>query len=383
MKNVLLLIESSETGGAEQLFAQLVHRLDGERYHPTAALLYPGWLQGHLQQLGHQPQLLPTGRGGFDLRLLRGLSGEVRRRRVDLIHAHLFTAGVYASLASIFSGVPVIATFHGTMDVAGNDRLRFVKWQILNRYARANVFVSGYLRDYFVEAGLAASGKARVIHNGIDCERFSLAPSRAEARRALHLDPDAFVVGCVGDLRPAKDYPTALRAAALLKKALPGFKLLIAGTPTALLADLQALRRALGLDGCVEFLGYCPAVEALLPAFDVYLSSSSSEGFSLTVAEAMAAGIPVVATCSGGPEELVEDGVNGLLVPVGAPQRIAEAIHWLSRHGEEGKTMAATGLRRVAARFSLGAMVEHYQELYEEVWRGQRMAAALHAGAAD
>jgi glycosyltransferase involved in cell wall biosynthesis len=371
-KNILFIIESSETGGAESVFAELVGRIDRERYVPHVALLYDGWLLDRLRAGGIAPHLIPNRRGGFDVQMLRGIGKLIRQKRIDLVHSHLFTTNLYSSVCGALTGVPVISTFHGTMDVAANDRFKRLKWQMINGLSRKVVFVSRSLQAYFVGQKLANSTRSQVIYNGIDIDRFRRGPDKAAARRALNLSFDSFVVGCVGDLRQAKDYQSALRAISLLKQEIPELKLVIVGSKVGLHRELESLSASLGLGDDVQFLGFRPDVENVLPAFDVYLSSSVSEGFSLTVVEAMATGLPVVATRSGGPEEIIQHGENGLLVDVGAPEKIAAAVEMLYRDRKTAALFSQAGMRRAAANFSIQAMVDSYQALYGKFCQGKR-----------
>lgn len=367
---ILLLIESSETGGAETVVAELAERIERTRFSPVVGVLRDGWLVDRLRSRGIEPIIVPSSRGGFDLRLLRGIRRLVRELGIELIHSHLFTTNVYAGIACLGTGVPVISTFHGTMDVATSDRASRLKWAAVNRCSRRVVFVSRYLEAHFVGAGLAARGIREVIYNGVDLERFSGTATRVEARRELSIEPDEFVIGCVGDLRPSKDYATAIEAAAILRDVIPRLRVLIAGSTTDLLAELLAVRERLGLNAVVEFVGFQHRIERFFPALDVYLTTSSSEGFSLTVVEAMAAGIPVVATRSGGPEELISDGVTGLLAGVGNPTAIAAAIRRLRSEPGLADRLRVAGQEEARARFSVTAMVNTYQELYARVLRG-------------
>lgn len=363
---VLQLIESSETGGAEAVFAELCARLAPPQHSVTAAVLYEGWLVDHLRSRGIAPVLVPTRAGGLDVPLLRGIRRLVRDHRIDLVHAHLFTTSVYAGAACIGLGVPVVATFHGTMDVDAGDWAKRLKWAALNRTATRTVFVSAALRDHFLRQGLARQDRSIVIHNGIDLARFR-AGDRQRARDRLGLPHDSFVIGCVGDLRPSKDYATMLAAVSRLPTTGRQVRTVVAGTHTALLPELIAQRDALGLGATVEFIGHRSDVAELLPAFDIYLTTSVSEGFSLTVVEALATGLPVVATRSGGPEEILEDGVTGVLVPPGDAARIAEAVQAIRTQPTTAARLAAAGTAAARQRFSIETMLAAYETLYAEL----------------
>lgn len=368
-QRILLIIESSETGGAESMFLELVRRLDRRHWAPHVALLYEGWLLDRLREIGDTPLQLPTRKGPFDFALLHGLARTIRNYHIDLVHSHLFATNLYSSTTGALLGVPVISTFHGTMDVSEHDRLKNLKWKVINRFSRRVVFVSDYLRRHFVACGLASPQKAEVVYNGVDIERFRHTLPKLEARSKLGVSPTGFVIGCVGDIRPAKGYETALRAVSLLTRHIPELTLLICGTPTPLQRDLESLAESLGLRNKAHFLGFRSDIERVLPAFDVYLSSSVSEGFSLTVVEAMAAGIPVVATRSGGPDEIIRNRETGLLENVGSHEDIAAAILSLYRDPSLRAALSDAARNDVEKRFSIGTMIHSYQRLYQQCVR--------------
>lgn len=366
-RHILYLIESSETGGAENIFSQLVNGIDKQRYTPHVALLYHGPLYDRLVADGLSPVLIDTRAGALDFRLLLGIFRLVRRLDIQLVHSHLFTTNVYASAVRFLTGVPVISTFHGVVDVSPDDSCRKVKWLVINRFSSSVVFVSEGLQREFVRAHLASSQKSRVIYNGVDFSKFQALLPRGEARRRLGIEDAAYVIGCVGDLRPAKGYRYALQSISIITEKIPEAVLIIAGTKTELYQELLALCDELKIQRYVRFLGYRDDVADVFAALDVYLSCSLSEGFSLTVVEAMAAGVPVIATRSGGPEEIVLDGTTGVLVDVAEPAQMAGAILSYRNDPAFGRCVAAAAKRDAGKRFSLQGMIHSYQELYDSI----------------
>jgi glycosyltransferase involved in cell wall biosynthesis len=178
----------------------------------------------------------------------------------------------------------------------------------------------------------------------------------------------------VGRLSPEKDVTTLLKAAALVVERHPSFRLQIAGAgPCGV--ELAALAGSLGLMDRVEFLGDVSDVPALLARASLFVLPSVTEGLPLTVLEAMACGLPVVATRVGGTPEAVADGVSGLLVPPREPGLLAGAI--LRVHGDAGfaAQMGLAGHQRAKAQFDVRTMVSRYESLYKEVL-GQSQAVA-------
>jgi glycosyltransferase involved in cell wall biosynthesis len=132
------------------------------------------------------------------------------------------------------------------------------------------------------------------------------------------------------------------------------------------------LHAVLDLGDTVRFLGFREDVAGVLEDLDIYVSSSTAEGFSLTTVEAMASGVPVVATRSGGPEEIVEDGVTGVLVPTHSPEKLAEAIHELAQDPARRRRMADAARTAAGKRFAIATMLRKYEALYESCLQDRR-----------
>jgi glycosyltransferase involved in cell wall biosynthesis len=203
--------------------------------------------------------------------------------------------------------------------------------------------------------------RVQVIHNGIDGERF-VAAERDGVRRELGLG-DAFVVGTAAVLTRQKGLFHLLEAARLVKAADPGIRFVVAGDGP-LRAELEARARTLGVDDVVRFVGYRRDVPELLAALDLHVMPSLWEGLPLALLEALASGKPIVATRVGGNPEVVEDGVNGLVVPPADPAAIARAVLALRRDPAARARMQAANLERFARRFSVGAMTAAHLRAY-------------------
>jgi glycosyltransferase involved in cell wall biosynthesis len=366
-KTVLHLIDTGGPGGAETIYLNLVAGLDRSRWRSVAVVPTRDWLHGALARRGIEPHVLGSS-GAFDARYLLALLGVIRRERVDLVQAHLLASGVYGSLAAAVAGIPLVCTFHGIVDVDPSERLRRVKLGILSRRRNRVVFVSDSLRRAFHARGDATRARAHVVFNGIDAAAH-VRPQDEAVRRELGVASDDVLVGAVGNIRPSKAYPVLLEAAALLRRNSPrAYRFVIVGdTRSPLHAELLEQRRALGLEETVQFTGFREDMHRLMSAFDVYALSSSAEGFSLSTVQALAAGVPVVATRCGGPEEILADGESGILVPTGNPAALASAIESIAADADRRRQLVEAGRRLVARRFTLEAMVRGYEAIYEEV----------------
>ncbi|HEU5218714.1 MAG TPA: glycosyltransferase family 4 protein [Gemmatimonadales bacterium] len=366
MRTVLHLIDTWGPGGAETVFTELVLGLDPVRFRSRAAVVARGWVHDTLVQGGAVPEILATS-GALDLSYLRSLRQRIRRDKVAIVHGHLLGSALYGSMAARLAGIPAVATFHGHADLPEGDRLRSLRFRILNQTASRVVFVSERLRQAFLNATPLRPDITTVIPNGLDL-RDCHPGDGSRLREGLGIAPDELVIGAVGNVRAAKGYEDLLRAVARL--ALPGrrWRLVIVGQTNHPPWDrLQEVIGELGLQERVLFTGFRTDVGDLLRTFDVFALSSTNEGFSLSTVQAMATGLPVVVTRSGGPEEIVRDEVDGLLVPPSQPEALAAGITRLVRDRELAGRLSAAAVRSARERFDIGIMLKAYQALYDEL----------------
>jgi glycosyltransferase involved in cell wall biosynthesis len=371
MKNILHAIDTSGPGGAETVFLSLATGLDPGRYRSYAVIKSEGWVAEQLRKAGMQP-FFANVRGSFNLRYLYQLVRIVRRHKIDIIQSHLFGSNVYCSLAGLICRVPVISVFHGAVDVNPSSRLLRTKFHILRRGSARVVYVSHSLGTAISQSGMLDARAAQVIYNGVDTDVFQPRPDRS-LRQQLGLADGDIVIGSMGNIRRPKGYDVLLQAAAQLVSHSPHYKFLIAGDASGrLYEELLQLRARLGLTRHVFFLGFRADVAEVLNNFDVFLLSSTSEGFSIATIEAMACGLPVVVTRSGGPEEIVTDQVDGLLVDPGSPAQIAAALQSIATDTVLRQRLAHRARATVSARFSVRAMIDAYQDLYATLCTPQR-----------
>jgi glycosyltransferase involved in cell wall biosynthesis len=363
---VMHLISTSGPGGAETACVNLIRGLDPARWRGVVVVPEKGWLYDEVQRAGGQPIVLDRGSRfglpGYFVALAR----LVRRHKVGLIHGHLFGPSYSASLLGLLVKLPVVGTLHGQVDLHPEERFKRIEFGLLNRGASRVVFVSESLRRFFLGTGLLRSEITAVIPNGVDTARFSQAPDRS-SRAPFGASDDEFLVGAVGNVRPAKSYDVLLRAAALLRARSVNYRFVVVGEADSEWGlRLRSLCEDLGLADCVSFPGYLRDVTPALNAFDVYAITSQSEGFSISTVEAMAAGLPVVATRCGGPEEIVDDGITGILVANGSAEAVAAAIESLRINARWRRELGDAAHAAVQRRFTMDAHLHAYEALYEK-----------------
>lgn len=366
MRTILHTIDTTGPGGAETVFIDLATRLPREKYRSVVVIRGKGWVYEELCRRGVQPMLMGA-KGSFNWRYLKGLAALIRREGVDLIQSHLLGSNVYCSLAGILTRKPVVATFHGAVDIGENERLKGLKFGAINMGASSIVAVSDSLRENIVNRTPLRNSKIRVIYNGINTADFKRPRSDA-VRKQYSWGEDDLIIGSLGNIRTAKAYDVLLRAAALLKDHAINFRFVIAGQGKGrLYDDLLKLKDELALDDIVHFLGFNDDPADFLSNLDLFLLTSTSEGFSIATIQAMTAGLPVIVTRSGGPEEIITHKENGWLVEPGNPEAIAEAVEKLATDSDLCKTLAEKGQKHAIQTFDIHKMLNAYQEVYDNL----------------
>jgi sugar transferase (PEP-CTERM/EpsH1 system associated) len=353
-----------DVGGLERMLLRLLAATDRDRFTPVVcALDAPGALAPELARLG-VPLAVIARRPGLDAGLPPRLALWLRRERARLVHTHNASPHLYGALAARLAlGPRVIHTKHGRN---APDVPRKV---LCNRLAAALsdrvVAVSADAAQVALAVEHVSPRKVVTILNGVDTAEIRPGADPAAARAALGVPGGGFHVGCVARLDPVKDHGTLLAAFARLRAARPDAHLtLVGGGPER--ATLEALTAALGLLGAVTFAGERHDVASVLAAFDVFALASRSEGLSLTLLEAAAAGLPAVATRVGGNAEVVVDGETGLLVAPADPAALAAALAALAARPDRA-ALGAAGRARVVRHFSAERMAAAYHALYAEV----------------
>jgi glycosyltransferase involved in cell wall biosynthesis len=289
----------------------------------------------------------------------------VRQRRVQLVHAHSPVAAALARLA-LGGRTAFVTTEHNTWD-RYHPATRLLNAATFGRQ-QAAIAVS---QEVARSIGPRARTAVHVIPNGIDDDALRAAAlTREEARAELGLPAGVPAVGAIGGVTAKKGHVHLVRAAAALRQRMPDARVVIVGLPV----DAEPVRRAIGeagLEGCVLLAGYHPTAARLLPAFDVFALPSLHEGMPVSLLEAMALGVPVVASRVGGVPEVVTDGADGVLVPPGDEAALSAALAGLLADGGRRRALADAA-RVTAARFSLAAAVRRTEDVYDEALAARR-----------
>ncbi|HEY6962939.1 MAG TPA: glycosyltransferase [Gaiellaceae bacterium] len=349
-RRVLILVTLAETGGAQTYVATLVGALARE-YDVTVAAYGDGPLVAAAREAGATYVPLRHVRraiGPRDLVGLLELVALIRRVRPVVVHVNSSKAGVLGRLAAAIARVPVVVfTVHGWAFKATVGVQSWVYlWadRLMNRFTTVTICVSRTELAAGIRARTCSQARTVVIRNGVDATAVPLA----------RLDGDPPVVISVGRLKQPKAFVTLARALARLERGT--FRAVVVGDgPDRTLVEEAAA-------GAVEFLGDRRDVPELLAQADVFVLSSTSEGLPMSVLEAMAAGLPIVASCVGGLPELVADA--GILVPPEDVDALTAALESLLASPERRAALGAAARRRVVDQFSLDEALRRHLELY-------------------
>ncbi len=285
-----------------------------------------------------------------------------RSESVDVVHCHGYRADVIDSGAARSVGVPVVSTVHGF--TGGGWKNAIYEWLQIRAFRRMDrvLAVSRPLVDILQRRGVRPE-TISILPNAFASSLPALEPG--PARVALGLPPAGPVVGWIGRMSPEKGPDVFVKSAA--ESAVEGAHWAMVGDGPER-ADAEAIVTALGLDHRVAFLGLVPDAGRLVRAFDVLVLSSRTEGTPIVALEAMAAGVPVVATAVGGVPDLL-DGGAGRLVPPDDPPALAAAVDDLIGDPKAATLQADRAKERLAQEYALGPWVEAHQRLYEELTR--------------
>lgn len=369
-RRVMQLVLSLSPGGTERLVIEICRHLASKVESVVCCLDEPGEWAGEVSQL-NIPVIALSREPGFHPSLARRLARVLAEHKIDVVHCHHYSPYVYGLLATVLRPeVRLVFTEHGRLASGAPSWKRRLVNPLLSLRPGRVCAVSNDLKQFMVAEGFPER-RVEVVYNGIDPGERPRPGQCAAAREALGIPKDAFVVGTVGRLDPVKNLSALVRAHAEVNGRHPHAHLVVVGGGPER-ASLEEEARRLGIFEAVTFTGQRADVRFLMPGFDVYVNSSNYEGVSLTILEAMAARLPVVATAVGGNPEVVIDHETGLLVQAKA---IADAVLALAADPRRRQTMGEAGRWRVKRYFSIDRMVEQYADAYQV--SGGRMPLGL------
>ena len=357
------VVHQLDVGGLERVVINLIKNLPRDQWEASLYTLREGGQLVHELREDGFPVHHLNKKDGVNYKLFFRIAGLFKQEKVDIVHCHNFGALLYGSVGSRLARTSgTVYTAHGIYSSERLGRLKFARLLPVDRI----LAVSADSREAMLAHGSMAPDAVETLPNGIDTTLFGAKADSSELRAELGLPLDAPVFGIVARLSPEKMHSVLLDAMALLIKRVPNAVLVIVGDGD-IRADLEKHAAEIDVTSNVSFLGVRSDVHRLLQALDVFVLSSRAEGLSLTLLEAAAAGLPIVATDVGGNSEVVVDGQTGILVEPNNPSALAAAMERIATDPERGRSMGELGRARVNEFYSLDAMVKRYEAVYYDV----------------
>lgn len=373
---VLAVIDHLGGGGAEKQFSELVTRLNPERYTVRVYLSEGGGMRipvvraSAVELTSWSAQALePQYSGRRSGESFRELKRQMREFQPDVVVAWLSYSITLSAAAAALTGTKrLVFSERSSLEIMFREEVShgWLKKKLLQTaFSRARFVVTNTrsVAEEFLQFGYCTADQGRVVYNGLDLERFASLPSREELRRTLGLEAKKLYGVFVGKFVNRKGLPVLVEALQSIEQPEQGFEMLALGA-----GDMEDMLRR---SGQVTVLGYRSNATEFIRAADFLVLPSLYEGLPNVVLEAMAVGTPSIATAVHGAVELLRDGEDGLLVPVGDAAALRQAMQRMMDSAELRERIAAGGLRRIQD-FAMQRMIEHWGAVIEDAAEDRR-----------
>ena len=368
-----ILQVAKSSGGVGMYTRRLVKAFDKSRYRFTVVCLAEGSdiMAADLNKIEGVKAISIPMKDGIepfsDILICFRLAKLIRSEKFDLIHAHTSKPGFFARLAAIGTGIPVVYRPANFAFHENAPRFQAVFYAFLERMAARItdriITVSNGERELARRYSVGRDDQFITIHTGIDLHPFEISVDRAKVREGYGIPADVRLTGIVARFTEAKAPADFIHAAALVHARYPQAHFLWVGDGP-LEHEARSLVQSLGLQDVFHFAGYQDNIPAILISLDYFLLSSHWEGFSIAILEAMAAGLPVIATRVTGADEAIVDGETGILVNVGDVNGLADAVCKLIEDVDFAKSMGVAARKRAESEFPYAKMLDRIEKLY-------------------
>jgi glycosyltransferase involved in cell wall biosynthesis len=374
--NILHILQNSNIGGVQQQLLTILKAYDTDLMNPAVCCFKTkGEIGVQMEKSGFEVVDFHIERHyRFSPRIIRQLCTLMKERNIHIVRTHKYSASLYGRIAAQLARVPVVIT-----SVHGNYRkdLRFerkIANKMLSRVTDRIVAVSESIRADIIKYDNIDPEKVLVIRNGVDTVLFSPPLNAGDIREELGLKANETVIGFVGRLVPAKGLQHLIGAFEIVRKDIGKVKLLIIGGGQ-LLEPLKVMARDKGLSNDIMFLGERTDIPQLLGVIDIFVMPSIAEGLPNALLEAMAAARPVIVTCAGGMGEIIQDGVNGLVVPVGDEASLSRGLRKLAQDRSLAQALGAAARQCIENKHSIRATARIWEDLYVSLLRKKGFSA--------
>jgi glycosyltransferase involved in cell wall biosynthesis len=376
---VLYVFAALPVGGAEELLLTEVEGLDKSIFAPrVCSISEKGPVGEQIERMGIP--VIPLQRmknSRFDYRIIRDLFRLIKKEGVQVVHTHLYDGGKYGRIAARLARVPcLISTVHNIY-VKRRWKYHLINW-VLSFTNDRLVAVSGAVKESVIHYDWISPRKIQILYNGIDPAKFQGNFDAGGIRKKFGIEPEDFLIGVVARLEEQKGHIYLLEALTQVTRVFKQMKVLLIGDGS-LRPFLEERSRAMGLSSQVIFTGTQKPIAPILRALNLFLLPSLWEGFSVAILEAMAMGLPVVATAVGGAKEVITSGTNGVLIPAGDVHSLVAAIEDCLLQPEKFLEMGRKGKETVIQKFSKANHISMLEALYLEILAGKRIRPEMSA----
>ena len=361
------IISAAGVGGGERQLLLLARYLHGSEFHFNFILPERGSFCDELERAGLTYDIVAM-QSKFSIGARSAVSTILKKSRTDLVHCHGARANWYGRAAAKGAGVgKIFCTVHNSLKnypySAWRRRLYVMLERQTARLVTQWIAVSDAIRQDLIEYYKLPPEKIEVVANGIDLKDLQVRKNREEVRRELRIESGTVVLLEVARMTHQKGHCFFLEAVARIVHTLPNIRCILAGDgPTRPLLERQA--KELGIEQYVDFLGFRSDVADLLSAADLYVLPSISEGMPMGVLEAMALGCPVVASAVDGVPEVIQDRINGRLVPAADVTALARVLEELAVDPDMRDKLAQAGCESFQQHFTADRMAHRVGSLY-------------------
>jgi glycosyltransferase involved in cell wall biosynthesis len=380
MIKIAYILTPVEFGGSEKVNLTFLKNVDRERFDVHPVLLVRPWEKDNLfvnqiEEAEYSVCRIPValkprseGRDYFRvarciLHLYRILSG----KSFDLVHTHGYFADIIGTPACRLLRIPHVSTCHGFISNDRNLRIYNRLDRFSLRFSERIITVSAEIKNDLVRNGIEEA-RVVVIRNAVQNSygEKEITDHRTEKRQLLSIGPDDFVIGYVGRLSEEKGVHDLVEAASILKEKFEAFKMIIIGDGQKR-EELEGLSRRKGLEKEIIFTGFQSDVEKWLPALDVFVLPSLTEGTPMALLEAMAVGVPAIATSVGGVPKVIEDGVNGFLINPADSEALADKIMTLIHNSSLSKKIVENAIDIIEKEYNVHEWCRKIETQYDSL----------------
>jgi len=360
--NILYIINKLAIGGAERQLVELLKGLDKSRFNPLLVCLERGGGFTEDVKALKIPIYYIERKWRWDPLVVWKLREFIKKNKINIIHTYLSLASIYGAIVGKLTKTPIVnSSIRKASSFGGYYRNFLVKLSC----KLSNIIISNSIAgvNYFFNK---KHNKIKVIYNGVDFSRFKISKNKYQIKKELGLSNFENIVSMVSRIEEGKGHLTLISSAKIILKYYPKTCFLIVGDGS-LRPQLENFVHQQNLQKNILFLGFRKDIPEIFSISDVAVNCSDSEGISNAIIEAMAIGVPVVATDIGGNREIIINGETGFLIPPGSCELLSKAIIKLFKNKKFASQIAMNGKQLVKEEFNFEKMVKDTEELYQQL----------------